>query len=106
MDTGYIDSKVLGMNSPYRPQLRRRTICAALNATDYLVSSYNSTSGFITNNFTYGRLTNADSNVTYTDVRSPYYQALLLPTGYELKAVSEMLGYDTLCRIMPLFGNP
>jgi hypothetical protein len=95
LDTGYIDSKILGINSRHRPFFRRRSICAPLVTDGYYTLEFNSTTSFYSIKFYYGSRYGTGSNATYAQIRSPFYEQLFSPSGYDIKTVSTVLRYDT-----------
>lgn len=93
LDTGYLDSKVLGINSRYRPFFRRRSICAPLITDGYNDTEFDNTTSFTSIKFYYGTRIDIDDNATYSQIRSPFYENLFSPSGYEIKTVSTTLKY-------------
>ncbi|CZR54228.1 uncharacterized protein PAC_04111 [Phialocephala subalpina] len=105
LDTGYVDSKYVGISSAHRPFFRRRTICSPLvsdgfvKIKSFLLGSMNST------RFFYGRddfssKRYGDDNRTFTQVKigSPIYG--YVPGGYTVTTRTEIgdhqLGYHPI----------
>jgi hypothetical protein len=91
LDTGLIDSKFLGINSRKRPFFRRRSHCAPLVTDGYYDATFDNETDFTSINFYYGPANGTSGNATYSQTRSPKYEQLFSPSGYQIKTRSEML---------------
>lgn len=93
LDTGYLDSKYLGINSPHRPIIRRKTTCAPLVTNGFYDAEFDNITSFTYIQFKYGPSNDTGNNATYLQTRSIAFEQIFSPTGYDLKTVSTALGY-------------
>jgi hypothetical protein len=92
LDTGYLDSIYLGLNSPNRPLYRRKTTCAPLATTNYYNTTTDTTTGFPVIKFYYGSEPNNTDPSTYNITRYLAFEQIFTPTGYDVKTESSCLG--------------
>lgn len=87
LDTGYMDSKYLGINSSWRPVVRKRNICAPVVTKGY-VKIEDIGGVFTQSSFYYGPT--KYENWTYTRIRQVGYDIITDPT-YSVTALSSRL---------------
>jgi hypothetical protein len=93
LDTGRLDSKIIGVNSLDRPTFQRTAICAPLVTDPYCDAGFDPTTSEWTISCYYGSRTDTGSNVTHVQVQSHRYEQLFSPSGYLIMAISTSLGY-------------
>jgi hypothetical protein len=92
LDTGYLGSIHLELNSPNRPLYRRKTTCAPLATTNYYNTTTDTTTGFPVIKFYYGSEPNNTDPSTYNITRYLAFEQIFTLTGYDVKTESSCLG--------------